>query len=195
MSLSISGGMASGIILDIPHGLSVRPTAVRSRKALFDSISATRSWGGSTVADLFSGAGTLGLEAASRGASEVHLIDSSAICCRIAEANSKKVARAVAEADLRIIVHRADASQPHKSLQGIAGKLDFVLADPPYEHSLDFLGSLTKDEDFANWLGSALLVWELPENSSFHIPPNASLSELNVRKFGSRFFLMASPKK
>ncbi len=194
MSLSISGGIASGIVLDAQPGLSVRPTAVRARKALFDSISATRSWAGSTVADLFSGTGALGLEAASRGASEVHLVDSSQICCKTAEANSRKVIKAIADESLRIITHRADASQPHKTLPFLAGKLDFVLADPPYKISLDILTCLAKDVDFANWLGSALLVWELPENSLFHLPPESYLSELAIREFGSRNFLMASPK-
>ena len=64
--MQIIAGKARSLELSAPPGIGVRPTAGRSRKALFDSIGGALA--GSCVLDLFSGSGALALEAASRGA-------------------------------------------------------------------------------------------------------------------------------
>ena len=65
--MEIISGLARGVQLTVPPGETVRPTAARARKALFDSLG---DLAGTRVADLCAGAGGLGLEAASRGAAE-----------------------------------------------------------------------------------------------------------------------------
>ena len=63
--MNIIAGSARNLILaDLPDQ-EVRPTAIRSRKALFDSLGAMEGLG---VLDLCSGSGAIALEAASRGA-------------------------------------------------------------------------------------------------------------------------------
>ena len=64
--MRIIAGIARNIELAAPPGIGVRPTAVRARKALFDSIGSRLA--GSVVLDLCAGSGALALEAASRGA-------------------------------------------------------------------------------------------------------------------------------
>ena len=55
---------------------SARPTTDRVREALFNVLAARLDFDGITVLDLYAGSGALGLEALSRGASEVLLVDS-----------------------------------------------------------------------------------------------------------------------
>ena len=62
--MEILGGMAKGISLKVPGGALVRPTAVRARRALFDSLG---DLGGGSVCDLFAGSGAVGVEFAGRG--------------------------------------------------------------------------------------------------------------------------------
>ena len=70
--MNIISGKARRILLTVPKGMAVRPTSVRARKALFDSLG---DFSGANVVDLFSGSGSLGLEAASRGAAKVVMVE------------------------------------------------------------------------------------------------------------------------
>jgi len=71
----IVGGAASGRRLAVPDR-GTRPTSERVREALFSALgSALGSWDGVRVLDLYSGSGALGLEALSRGAESVTLVE------------------------------------------------------------------------------------------------------------------------
>ena len=73
----IIAGQARGRSITVPEK-GTRPTSDRAREGLFSSLSVRWGFEGSRVLDLFAGSGALGLEAASRGAEEVHLVDASA---------------------------------------------------------------------------------------------------------------------
>ncbi len=71
--MRIIAGSAKGKKLLSPIGMGTRPTLDRIKEAIFNIIqNRTR---GAVVVDMFSGTGSLGLEAASRGASKCYLID------------------------------------------------------------------------------------------------------------------------
>ena len=70
--MEILGGTAKGMSLKVPEGREVRPTSVRSRRALFDMLG---DLAGRRFCDLFAGSGAVGIEAASRGASHVLLVE------------------------------------------------------------------------------------------------------------------------
>lgn len=75
MGVRIIAGTARNLELAAPPGVSVRPTLIRVRKALFDSLGPLT---GLHVTDLFAGSGALGLESASRGAASVQLVERAA---------------------------------------------------------------------------------------------------------------------
>lgn len=73
--MRIIAGRAKGKRLYSPRGKDIRPTADRVKESIFNILGG--QWEGVRVLDLFAGTGSLGLEAASRGAEEVVFIEKS----------------------------------------------------------------------------------------------------------------------
>ena len=71
------------------RGMDIRPTADRLREALFNVLTAGQSEAllGSVWLDLFAGTGAVGIEALSRGASQVSFVESSAAAARVVRQN------------------------------------------------------------------------------------------------------------
>lgn len=88
MALSLLGGVARGLSLEVPSGDNVRPTSVMLRRKLFD---AHQDLDDLIFIDLCAGTGAMGLEAWSRGAALVHLIESDVKTHRVLSANTKKI--------------------------------------------------------------------------------------------------------
>jgi 16S rRNA (guanine966-N2)-methyltransferase len=104
----------------------LRPTPDRVRETLFNWLGQDlRGW---RVLDAFAGSGALGFEAASRGASDVVLLETDAVL--VASLNQSK--RKLAAASLR--VERAEALG--WMARAAAGAFDLVLLDPPFEARL-----------------------------------------------------------
>ena len=72
----VIAGTAGGRTLRTPPGSGTRPTSDRVREAVFSALDARDAVRGSRVLDLYAGSGALGLEAASRGAARVVLVES-----------------------------------------------------------------------------------------------------------------------
>ncbi len=160
--LTIIGGKASGIRLNVPRGSKVRPTPARARKGLFDSL---EPCAGLVFADLFSGTGALGLEAASRGACSVCLIEKDSRHTAILRGNVEAVCNAGVTGVIRVF--RGDGLRPwaylHKTVP------DIFLADPPYKSSVGFFKALMNSGKFAETAAGSLLIWECPPDVSNEI--------------------------
>lgn len=72
--MRITGGQWKGRQIKAPKGTRIRPTSAKVREAIF-SILTMRSVADTRVLDLYCGAGTLGLEALSRGARDALFVD------------------------------------------------------------------------------------------------------------------------
>lgn len=118
----ITTGSLKGKVLHLPHNEAVRPTRERVRQAIFNMLGSRLDWPGMTVADLCCGSGAWGLEAFSRGAAEVWLIDSDT---RAVTANVKALGL---HDNPHIHIVQADAGSWHPP-----HPLDVILADPPYQ--------------------------------------------------------------
>ena len=71
----IIGGALGGRRIAAPPGAGTRPTSDRVREAIFSALEARIELDGVHVLDLYAGSGALGLEAASRGAARVVLVE------------------------------------------------------------------------------------------------------------------------
>lgn len=189
MALSITSGLASGIRLDAPKGVAVRPTSVRAKHALFDSIGVSLGWEGKCIVDLFAGTGALGLEAVSRGASSAYLVEQASKHCQIAEKNVKKVKNATKSTSPEIVLCRSNALFAYNRLSHLAGQVDIILSDPPYAQSADFLGKIINDAKFAKWAGDALLIWEAPDKFELSVSADSFWSIKQSRTFAGTDFL------
>jgi 16S rRNA (guanine966-N2)-methyltransferase len=127
----IIAGFAGSLQLAVPR-FGTRPTSDRVREAMFSALDARDLLAGARVLDLYSGSGALGLEAASRGAAHVTLVDTATAASKGARDNAARVRRsAVAVGHATEIVV---SSQPVQSfLGGSLATWDVVFLDPPYE--------------------------------------------------------------
>ena len=93
-TLNLLGGVAKGLPLSIPKGKMTRPTPVLLRRKLFDFRQDWREW---HFVDLCAGVGAVGLEAWSRGARVVQLVESSSVVYRYLEKNVEKLSHSYGE--------------------------------------------------------------------------------------------------
>lgn len=121
----IIAGRAGGRRLQTPKGDQTRPTSDRVREALFSAI---ESWAGSLhdlrFLDLYAGSGAIGLEAWSRGAAAVTLVESDRRTADLVRANARSVGCDVADVVARSVT--ATLSETARS------SYDIVFSDPPY---------------------------------------------------------------
>src|SRR5690349_19807241 len=83
----IVAGTRGGRRLAVPGGQGTRPTSDRVREALFSTLESLTPLDGCRFADLYAGSGAVGLEAASRGAAAVLLVESDPRAARVAKEN------------------------------------------------------------------------------------------------------------
>ncbi len=126
----IIGGAARGRRLKTAGGGATRPTAARVRQSLFDILSAEIP--GCRFLDAFAGNGGVGLEALSRGAARVVLVDHAAEAVAAAREN----ARALAGAGGEVQVFRQDVRAALLALADQGQRFDVVYLDPPYASEL-----------------------------------------------------------
>ncbi|GAA2184259.1 16S rRNA (guanine(966)-N(2))-methyltransferase RsmD [Micromonospora lupini] len=122
----IVAGTLGGRRIAAPPGAGTRPTSDRVREALFSAIEAEVDLDGARFADLYAGSGAVGLEALSRGARHVLLVESDPRAARVIREN---VATLRAGSAVRLVTARVAtvlASGPD------GGPYDVVFADPPY---------------------------------------------------------------
>jgi 16S rRNA (guanine966-N2)-methyltransferase len=125
--LRIVGGRHRGRRLRFPAGIEIRPTPDRVRETLFNWLQPRIA--GARVLDLFAGSGALGLEALSRGATQVTFVEQN----RRAAQAIELVAREWHETALSVVCAEALAwfSQPLPE-----ASFDIVFMDPPYDAEL-----------------------------------------------------------
>lgn len=126
-TLRIIGGLHGGRKLRFPDARGLRPTSDRVRETLFNWLQ--NKVAGSRCLDLFAGSGALGLEAASRGAKLVTLVEYSPLVARALLEN----VRLLSLQDSIIVTQ----SRALTWLEGYQGEtFDLVFLDPPFADNL-----------------------------------------------------------
>jgi 16S rRNA (guanine966-N2)-methyltransferase len=125
--IRIIGGHWKRTRLAVPDKPGLRPTPDRVRETLFNWLGQSlEAW---SCVDAFAGTGALGLEAASRGAAPVQLLEQDADLVKSLHATVQRL-----KASDQVSVRRTDGVATLRSMP--AASVDLVLLDPPFESKL-----------------------------------------------------------
>jgi 16S rRNA (guanine966-N2)-methyltransferase len=126
--MRIIAGKYRGRKLKSPPSLKTRPTSDRLRETLFNILAPRMQ--GARFLDLCAGSGAVGIEALSRGAAHVTLVDRSRKMYALIETNLKILS---ADDDEVEVVSKEASGFLRKHAKGEGGPFDIVFFDPPYE--------------------------------------------------------------
>ncbi len=160
--MKITAGIAKGTILTSIQNDKIRPTLGRTRQALFDSIGDLTEV---CVLDLFAGAGSLGLEAVSRGAKKVLFVEKEPQHCNIIKKNIKLLQQNNTDCNTSVIC--ADVLQVKSWIHFMNNdSINLIFADPPYNISANCFNLLKNSNMFFDFAKNALIYWELPKKNN-----------------------------
>jgi len=172
----IVAGAARGRRLAVPKGETTRPTSERVREAVFGALEARGVLLGAKVLDLYAGSGALGLEASSRGAGEVVLVDSSR---QVVETARRNVA-AVGRPRVTVVL-----SSVERYLTGRARfRADLVLLDPPYGIGEDAVSAALEGLVQGGWLDERAVVVVERSTRSYEPRWPEGLQRIDIRRYG-----------
>ena len=181
----IVAGAARGRTLVVPRGETTRPTSDRVREALFSRLEHEGLLKGARVLDLFAGSGALGLEAASRGAEHVLLVEHGKAALTACRRNVAALALPGVEVVAATVEHALSATpiEPY----------DLVLADPPYPLAEEQLTGVLAALVVGEWLAERAVV--VVERSARGPEPTwpPGLARFDDRRYGETRLWFAEP--
>ena len=176
--MRVIAGSAKGRTLDAPRGGATRPATDRIRETLFAILEPVL--GDARVLDLFAGAGTLGIEALSRGASHVTFVERSPEALKALRKNLVSTG----------FVDQADVIPTDVSSfieRSIAGPYDLVFCDPPFS-DVSLLESTLAHPRFAAALApEANVIARVLKKHQPHTPVGARVAR--VKEIGEESLL------
>lgn len=190
----IVAGAAGGTPLKSVPGDATRPTTDRVKEALFSRLESYDVLANARVLDLYAGAGSLGIEAASRGARSVLLVELAPKAVAVCQANAGLVNKALRN-DL-VSVRRGSVDSVLDSFApvpgGSAGKTwDLVFMDPPYPLTNEELAKTLEKVALVLDVGATVVV----ERSARSAEPTwpAGLEKFADKKYGETRLWFAEP--
>ncbi|MEU4200249.1 16S rRNA (guanine(966)-N(2))-methyltransferase RsmD [Streptomyces sp. NPDC045470] len=174
----VIAGTAGGRRLAVPPGNGTRPTSDRAREGLFstwESLDGTLS--GARVLDLYGGSGAVGLEALSRGAAHVLLVEADARAVRTIRDNVRTLGLPGAEV------------RAGKAEQVIAGPApdepyDVLFLDPPYAVTNSDLEEILLTLHQRGWCAEEALVTVERSTRGGPFPWPAGFEAVRSRRYG-----------
>lgn len=184
--MRVISGSAKGRKLKMPQGVEVRPITDMIKEALFNILA--EDVPDSRFLDLFAGSGSVGIEAMSRGATQVTFVDLSPICVKTIKENISHCGFTE-----RFSVYKQDAIAAINMLQARENEFDLIYIDPPF-----------KEKELYNQIWQALnskpllaapeskLIIRTPKNMS--LPESGALLRLwQNRKYGDSILYFYEP--
>jgi 16S rRNA (guanine966-N2)-methyltransferase len=137
--MRITGGSFGGRTLKAPGDMRVRPTADKTRQAIFNILRhhdfGDFALAGACAIDLFAGTGALGIEALSHGAAFCLFVDDSADSRALIRENVEALSlTGVSKIWRRDATELGDMARPDKNTAG--GPFSLAFLDPPYRKDL-----------------------------------------------------------
>jgi len=177
----VIAGVAGGRRLVVAAGRTTRPTSDRTREGLFATLfTIFGEFAGVSMLDLYAGSGAVGLEALSRGASDVVLVESDRAAARAIESNIATVGMPGA-----VLVHdRVDRVLRRGPESLGVGARQLVFADPPYAAGAQELGVMLTELATRGWLARSAVVVVERDTRSGPPPWPAGYAEDRSRRYG-----------
>lgn len=174
----IIGGTVGGRRIHAPRGGSTRPTADRVREALFSAVEAQLgTLAGRRFLDLYAGSGAVGLEAKSRGAPAVTLVEQDGAVAGLIRGNGRDLG-------LSNVTVVQDAVERWAGRASGDAAFDVVFADPPYLLAADVLAAaLITLSEHGHLAAGALVVVERSRRDPAWTWPQG-FRELRARRYG-----------
>ncbi len=166
----IIAGTHRGRRLQVPAGELTRPTSDRAREGIFSSLQSLLELEGARVLELYAGSGALGLEARSRGAGPVTMVEQDPAALAAVRANA-----ALLGEDVEVVAAEVSAflARPPQRAH------DLLLIDPPY--ALGVEGVLSALEPWV--LPGGVVVLERPSRGGEPVWPEG-LTAIRSRRYG-----------
>jgi 16S rRNA (guanine966-N2)-methyltransferase len=187
----IVGGSHRGRVLKAPPGDATRPTGDRTREALFNILEHGRfaadgsPLAGGTVLDVFAGTGALGLEALSRGASNVVFVDNGAEARGLIRDHIEGFGLGGVTKLLR-----RDATDLGPA--GTMRAFDLIFLDPPYGQGLSERALVSCLD--GNWIASdATIVLEEGRDVVLDLPPGFIVEDRRDYGAAAVYFITVQP--
>ena len=177
--MRIIGGLYRGKKLLSPKSEQIRPTADKARESVFNVLYSklTKEWSQIRLADIFAGTGAFGLEALSRGANHITMVD-----ININDATRNVALFPNEKPKIKII--KADAT----SLPPTSYPFDVIFLDAPYQKGLttQAITSILKQ----NWLAQdGICIAETAVDEQLEIPQSLQLIDNRCYGIAKFWFL------
>ncbi|MEV5379991.1 16S rRNA (guanine(966)-N(2))-methyltransferase RsmD [Streptosporangium nondiastaticum] len=174
----VIAGTAGGRRLAVPPGTGTRPTSDRAREGLFSTLeSLLGTLHGSRVLDLYGGSGAVGLEALSRGAAHVLLVEADARAVRTIRDNVRTLGLPGAEV-------RAGKAEQIVAGPAPSAPYDVVFLDPPYAVTDEALREILLTLRTGGWLADEALATVERSTRGGEFPWPDGFEALRARRYG-----------
>jgi RNA methyltransferase, rsmD family len=182
--MRVIGGKYRGKKLIPPKNDDIRPTTDKARESLFNMLQYYIY--GSSFLDLFSGSGAVSIEAISRGASLVTLVEKSRESIKTINANLNLIADEKSKAELI-------SNDVINFLQTTKAKFDIIFADPPYYYEktnqiIDIIAARKLLED------DGIMIIETDKNENLIIPSDMYIDKEKIYSI-SKFSIIKNKEK
>ncbi|NLP46120.1 MAG: 16S rRNA (guanine(966)-N(2))-methyltransferase RsmD [Epulopiscium sp.] len=142
--MRVIAGSAKGHRLQVPVGLNTRPTAARIKESIFNMIALDLP--GCQFLDLFSGSGSMGIEAISRGADHAIFVENNPMAIQSIQRNLQHT-----KFQKYATVYQNDVIETLYVLARQKQKFDIIFMDPPYNnHNIVLILNTIKEYDLLN---------------------------------------------
>lgn len=173
MPIRITGGNLRGRNVPSPDTSKTRPTASRTREALFNILQGVENF---RMLDLFAGTGIMGIEALSRGAASV-------VAVEMAHAQARLVLQAYKTLNLesKLTLLESNALTLSKDSFCKDSGFDLIYADPPFKNM-----EYPDLRPYVEWLNpGGVAVFEAPSRGlPVWAKESEAAGEASIRKYG-----------
>jgi len=173
--MRITGGEVKGRTLRFPSESRERPTSDFLREALFNLLDSQQD---KRFLDLFAGSGSVGLEAASRGAQEVYFLEKNA---KLAAVIEKNIHECRFDGKCHVVINDVE-----KGLSRLFNKqcvFDIIFADPPYNRNLA-AKTLELLSQYPVYAGDSVIVMQHSVKENVTDFKGARIHLVDQRKYG-----------